>query len=199
MNAGPTSERVYLALKALILERGVRPGERLDPARLGDRLASSVTPVRDALYRLTGEGLVETRISDGFSVPMLDEPSLVDRYRWNNAILQAILRAGPPVPQLFAVDDSLSLAERTVALFAAFAASTDNPEAVRAIDDLNARLHAARTVEPSVLSTARDHFSVLADYFRSGERRQLSLALNRYHRQRERAAAAILRALYRDG
>ncbi|MGK4455738.1 GntR family transcriptional regulator, partial [Klebsiella pneumoniae] len=59
MNSGPTAERVHEALKRRIMGREFRPGDRLDPAVLAAPLSSSVTPVRDALHLLTGEGLVE--------------------------------------------------------------------------------------------------------------------------------------------
>jgi DNA-binding GntR family transcriptional regulator len=93
VNAGPTSERVYAALKRLILARRFRPGEKLDPGRLADALGSSVTPVRDALHLLTGEGLVEMRTSDGYAIPLIDEPGLRDLYRWSAAVLQLAARA----------------------------------------------------------------------------------------------------------
>lgn len=45
MNAGTTAARVYDALKALLLSGTVIPGGHLEPARLAENLASSVTPV----------------------------------------------------------------------------------------------------------------------------------------------------------
>ena len=74
MNSGATAERVHEVLKTRIMGREFRPGDRLDPAVLAAPLGASVTPVRDALHLLTGEGLVETRTSGGFHVPALDEP-----------------------------------------------------------------------------------------------------------------------------
>ena len=64
MNSGPTSERVYGALRERILANVFAPGARLDPAVLASELASSVTPVRDALHLLAGEQLVEVRPGD---------------------------------------------------------------------------------------------------------------------------------------
>ena len=95
MNAGPTSERIYIALKQLIFERRFRPGEKLDPGRLADELGSSVTPVRDALHVLAGEGLIETRISEGYALPLIDEPGLKDLYRWCSGVFQLAVRTAP--------------------------------------------------------------------------------------------------------
>src|SRR3546814_6150334 len=92
MNAGLTSERVYEGLRQRILDREFRPGDRLDPSALAEVLNSSVTPVRDALHNLTGAGLVETRTSEGFNLPQIDEPGLQDLYAWNAEIGRANVR-----------------------------------------------------------------------------------------------------------
>src|SRR3546814_20965129 len=93
MNAGLTSERVYEGLRQRILDREFRPGDRLDPSALAEVLNSSVTPVRDALHNLTGAGLVETRTSEGFHLPHIDEPGLQDLYAWHAEILSLALRS----------------------------------------------------------------------------------------------------------
>ena len=95
MNSGATAERVHEALKARIMGREFRPGDRLDPAILAVPLASSVTPVRDALHLLTGEDLVETRTGDGFHVPALDEPALKDLYDWSAELVALAIHAWP--------------------------------------------------------------------------------------------------------
>lgn len=95
MNSGATAERVHEALKRRIMGREFRPGDRLDPAVLAAPLSSSVTPVRDALHLLTGEGLVETRTSGGFHIPALDEPALKDLYDWSAELLALAIRGWP--------------------------------------------------------------------------------------------------------
>jgi DNA-binding GntR family transcriptional regulator len=59
---------VYRELRTRILRGDVEPGRRLAQAELADELGVSRTPVREALRRLTGEGLVEFRTNYGFSV-----------------------------------------------------------------------------------------------------------------------------------
>jgi hypothetical protein len=95
MNAGATAERVLKALRLRLMDRDIRPGDRLDPALLTSQLGASATPVREALHVLSGEGLVEARAGGGFCLPLLDEAALQDRYDWSGQLLQIALRHWP--------------------------------------------------------------------------------------------------------
>lgn len=53
-------DQAYRAIKEAILQGQLLPGERLDDRELQQWLGVSATPVRQALYALTLEGLVET-------------------------------------------------------------------------------------------------------------------------------------------
>jgi DNA-binding GntR family transcriptional regulator len=52
------AEAVYRRLKADIESVALAPGERLSEVALGERLGASRTPVREAIRRLTADGLV---------------------------------------------------------------------------------------------------------------------------------------------
>ncbi|MES1973353.1 MAG: GntR family transcriptional regulator [Pseudomonadota bacterium] len=197
MNAGLTSERVLDALRRALLEHRFRPGERLDPAPLATTLASSVTPVREALYVLAGEGLVETRTSDGFHVPQLDEPALRDRYQWNGQV--ARLAIGSREPRIASPADAEpdDLADRAAATMARIAQLSGNIELHRAMASLNARLHAARTIESEVLSDIPQELAQIHGALAADDRPALRKLVSAYCSRRERAAAVILRALYR--
>lgn len=197
MNSGPTAERVHLALKARIMAHEFRPGDRLDPAVLAAPLAASVTPVRDALHLLTGEGLVETRTSGGFHVPALDEPALRDRYDWAAALLGLAIRGWPRAARAAPDGANGDIAERTATLFLAIARCSANSEHARAVERLNARLHAVRLVEPQVLGASENELAELAAAAGEGARERLRRGVTAYHSRRRRAAAAIVRAVYR--
>jgi DNA-binding GntR family transcriptional regulator len=205
VNAGPTAERVYETLRQRIMERGFRPGERLDPVALAERLHSSTTPIREALDRLIGEGLVESRTGGGFFLPSPDEPGLEDMYSWCGELLALALRHRRPSPiemrpsraDAAGTEEDRSLATRTADLFAAIGQGSANSEHARGIERLNARLHAARTVEPLVVADAEPELATLRTMLGDGDTTGLRRGLASYHRRRVRAAAAILRALYR--
>ena len=197
MNSGATAERVYDALKRQIGERVYRPGDRLDPATLAEGLASSVTPVRDALHMLTGEGLVETRVSDGFHLPQIDEPSLKDLYAWNAEVLSLAIRTWPRAGSNAAAPDDARANDNAEALFQHIAERSTNSEHLRAIQSLNARLHAARIVEDGVLVAIDSEIAALHTALRMESRHALRQMIVTYHRRRRLAAAEIVRRLYR--
>ncbi|MBN8638206.1 MAG: GntR family transcriptional regulator, partial [Anaerolineae bacterium] len=63
---------VYHLLRERILTRGFVPGERLDLDDLATRLQISRTPLKDALNRLTVEGLIEIQPRRGTFVTKPD-------------------------------------------------------------------------------------------------------------------------------
>lgn len=201
MNAGGTSERVYDALKRRILGREFRPGDRLDPSALADTLASSVTPVRDALHLLTGEGLVETRPGGGFHLPLVDEPGLKDLFDWSADVLVLAIRTWPRASSGMRHASGSSGAgeavEATARLFARIARRSTNAEHVRVVDAINARLHPVRTVEPHVLGGIDRELDAIAAALVAEERSVLRRLTTAYHRRRRRAAADLVRAIYR--
>src|SRR4051794_20539674 len=141
-----TFERVYAAIKQRLREGVYRPGDRLEPAMLSDELNASVTPVRDALHRLTGERLGEAPRHEGFRAPMLTETLLRHLYAWHlDLLLLAVMKqrvASPETGETAAGEESsrASLLERQNALFLSIARSAANPEHVLALQALAERL-----------------------------------------------------------
>ncbi|WP_322013001.1 GntR family transcriptional regulator [Paraburkholderia sp. J12] len=75
--ANPTQESaaqsaVLQRIRHAILDGEWPPEHRLAPAALATRFDTSTTVVREALTRLTGEHLVESRTNRGFFIPRLD-------------------------------------------------------------------------------------------------------------------------------
>lgn len=201
MNSGATAERVHEVLRRRIMGREFRPGDRLDPAVLAAPLASSVTPVRDALHLLTGEGLVETRTSGGFHVPAIDEPALKDLYDWSAELLALAMRRWPRAEMRTVLDqdraEDMLIADHVAGVFLTIARHSANGEHARAMHRLNARLHVVRMVEPHVLDEVDEELAAWAPALAGGERDRLRRLSASYHRRRRRAAADLVRAVYR--
>ncbi len=199
MNSGLTSERVYTALKRRLLDGEFRPGERLDPAHLSETLSSSVTPVRDVLNILRGEGLVETRTGEGFFRPNLTAPDLEDVYDWSDQILALALRQWPAAPAPAHVYDPATgpIADRTADLFLEIATRSANFEHKRAIVNVNDRLHAARMIEGQVLDDTEAELTAIAQVLANDDARELEKLVFAYHQRRRRAVSDIVRAVYR--
>lgn len=73
------SDRVYEEIEAAIVRWELRPGELLTDRRLAPRLGVSRTPVREALQRLAGVGLVAPT-GRGWAVASFDEQDVRDLF-----------------------------------------------------------------------------------------------------------------------
>lgn len=199
MNAGPVVDRVYARLRERLLHHHYRPGERLEVAELSADLTSSNTPVRDALNRLVGEGLVATPEREGFNVPGFDEPGLADLYHWSGDLMRLALATSgrSSCEPLAAEAGDISYASRVAGLFEAIAALSDNAEHARAVENCSARLSAARTVEPELFRDTEAELSEIGALFHERAIEPLRQALRRYHARRTRRAGALVRLLYR--
>ena len=72
------TERAYHRLRAEILHGELMPGERLRVAELRDRFTLGLTPIREALMRLSIEGLVDAEANRGARVTGTSRAELTD-------------------------------------------------------------------------------------------------------------------------
>jgi DNA-binding GntR family transcriptional regulator len=70
------SSSIYEELRAEILSADLKPGERLQTRSLGERFNAGLSPVREALSRLSSERLVARREHCGFIVAQISEEDL---------------------------------------------------------------------------------------------------------------------------
>lgn len=190
MSSGATFDRVYRALKAELGTGRFGPGDHLEPAALSDELNSSITPVRDALHRLVGEGLVEAPRSDGFRAPLVTEVGLRHRYAWRQWLLLGAIRAGSGAPA--PVEKAGPGNEH---LFLAIAGLSANPEHVAAVAQVNDRLRAMRPAEQSIFGPADAELQEIEQAL--GHPPALRKLVADYHRRRLRSTAQIVARLYR--
>jgi len=61
-----TSERVYAGLRRAVVGGRYPPGTTLNAQAIAEEFGTSIAPVRDAMHRLVGEGLIEAHHGGGF-------------------------------------------------------------------------------------------------------------------------------------
>ncbi|MCW3835021.1 GntR family transcriptional regulator [Sphingomonas canadensis] len=192
MSSGGTMMRVYAALKTRVMTGAFSPGERLDPARLSSELAASVTPIRDALHRLTGERLIDSWQHEGFRQPFVSEAGLRDLYGWSSELVAVVLRAAARGPDAAApLARTGSFAEDAARLFAAVAERSPNHEHRAAIASLNDRCHLARLVEERIFADPGAELDELAVHVEAGRWGGARRAADAYHRRRLRHVQEI--------
>ncbi|MHA6347123.1 GntR family transcriptional regulator [Roseivivax sp. CAU 1761] len=74
----PVHEQVYRTLRAMILYGEMAPGQAVTIQGLTDRLEAGMTPVREALRRLTAEGALEFRGNRRIIVPVFDRAAVAE-------------------------------------------------------------------------------------------------------------------------
>lgn len=195
-----TFDRVYAAIRQRLRQGLYRPGDRLEPAVLSDELNASVTPVRDALHRLTGERLVEAPRHEGFRVPMMTETMLRHLYAWHlDLLLLALMKHGaaPGADEIVASErqSDLPVYDRQNGLFLALARSAGNPEHVAALESATQRLEPVRRFEQIFLDETEAETKEIVEALRARDRKALRRALVRYHRRRLRIIPDLLNSL----
>lgn len=122
------SERVEQELRHRLMAGRYRPGERLNIAELALGLGTSVTPVREALFRLAAVHAVEFRRGYAVSVPTLSRSSYLE---------------------------ICDIRKANEGLAASVAAGAFDPAALSALEDVYARYVAAK--EANDAATALEH------------------------------------------
>ena len=187
-----TFERVYAAIKQHLREGVFRPGDRLEPAVLSEELNASVTPVRDALHRLTGERLVEAPRHEGFRAPLVTETMLRHLYAWHRdlLLLATARRHWGPV-SVGQVEDSSRLTppgllHRQNTLFLKLVEAGGNPEHLFALRTLMERMEPFQRFEDDLLDAVQEETETIVAAISAGDRPALRKSLVAYHRRRAR-------------
>lgn len=155
--------QVYAQLRALAIGYSFKPGERLNEGELARRLGVSRTPLREALNRLATEGLLRLVAGKGFFCRDLQVQEIFSLYELRKAIEIAAVRLAVLRARDHEVDALLAFlddtgpepggrsADELVALDEAFherlAGLSGNPEMLRVLRNLNARIHFVRWID----------------------------------------------------
>lgn len=66
------SQRVYVQIRTALMNGQYAPGDRLRIAELATSLGTSITPVREAIFRLASEKALEVTAATSIAVPEMD-------------------------------------------------------------------------------------------------------------------------------
>ena len=129
------SETVAAAVREMIVDGRLAPGERVNEVRLSEALGVSRTPLREALSRLASEGALSSTPAIGFSVRPLTLEEFTQVYAIRPLLDPEALRlAGLPSPAKLA---------KLEALNRRFAAARDAEAAITLDDEWHRELIAA--------------------------------------------------------
>jgi DNA-binding GntR family transcriptional regulator len=168
-------EAAYVEIRSRILNATLAPGSAINQASLAGALGISITPLREALRRLEGEGLVEVRSAKTVAVVPLTTRELAElqlvRLRLDPLAASLAARVASSQQRAWLVDlatfpspSSNVLAWHTAhrAFHRAIHDMADNRVLAESLDHLWERLHRYRLValtdtEVSRISTAAPH------------------------------------------
>ncbi|MFZ5685689.1 MAG: GntR family transcriptional regulator [Pseudomonadota bacterium] len=204
--ADPSAEPFHVALTAVrdrLQSGALPPGARATAVDLADDLGLSTTPVREALSRLAGEGLLEDRRGQGYFVRVPGAVEIADLHRMSLAHLLITLEprrsgryapAGLPQAPEGEVFDPVGGVE---ALFRRWVVATGSRPLVAAFRVVQIQLGPVRRLEHQVLGTLEPEARVLLGADGETSRAELLAALRQFHAVRIREAdrlAAVLAA-----
>lgn len=193
--------------QALVQLRGdlrdgrLRPGDPLVATALAERLRISPTPIREALSRLAGEGLVEDRRGRGFFAPKPGAAEIEEFYALHAAQVSLAIDLGAwtaaPSDLKGPVFERMDLRARTEAFWAWVIHRADAGVVMRAHARLSDQLGLIRLLEPLVLTDIEEELKVLTRLAATAADEGLQEASMVYHARR-RAVARQLESRLRD-
>lgn len=186
----PVVQESTPALIARSLRRAISsgefpPGTQLGEAALARQLGVSRGPLREAMQRLTQEGLLVSHRNRGLFVPDLTPEAVSDMYLLRRAIERSAIQQ---VLQLGAQDEAADALDAVADRMADISEGTDSPEMVAADLDFHhelveaarsdrlSRVHETVIVETSMCLRAMQS-TYAADEDRVAEHRELAAAI----------------------
>jgi DNA-binding GntR family transcriptional regulator len=191
---------VYGQVRRALQSGRYAPGQRIDPATLAAEFHISPTPVRFALYRLVGEGLVADHARNGLHVPLLTEVAMRDLYDWMERLLlmacdigaAPAARKADQLELASADDDPVKL---TWQLFDAIARATAHRSLHHAVKQANDRLAPIRRAKQGLLEHSFEELSELNRHWQTRDIPALKSALRDYHERRKQLVPCIVALL----
>lgn len=191
------TESTYRTLTERILSGVLPPGARIDANEIAAADGVSATPVRNALNRLVGAGLLVSHSNEGFFVPPCSEHDLRDLYDCCAAMLSLAVartannqkRAKPVAIRDASVDGSIE--RQTEITFQAIMSLGANKTLGAAFAAVNIRLRPARILECDCIGNQDAELRRIRQTYEESDLTELDRLINVYHRRRIRLVPKI--------
>lgn len=186
----------FLSLRERLQEGAFPPGARITAVDVADELRLSTTPVREALSRLAGQGLLEDRRGQGYFVARLTAADVADLYRLS---LAALLIAQEPhrttrrPPAILAEAEATAVAlgamREVEILFRDWTVETGSRALISSFRILQIQLGPVRRLEASVFEDLDEEARRLAAV--DAPRNERLAQLRHFHGRRIRVSARL--------
>ncbi|WP_459617052.1 GntR family transcriptional regulator [Bordetella sp. 2513F-2] len=205
-----TVEKVYSRLRSMAIGYVFKPGEKLNEVALAKRLGVSRTPLREALNRLSIEGLLRFLPGKGFYCRDLDVHEVYYLYELRKAIEVAAVRLSVQRARdddirgalAFLDDTGPDAGERTMAelvdldesFHERLMAMSGNVEMLRVLRNVNARIRFVRWIDMTRAdrpASQREHRAVLEALLRRDEAACVAVLEKHIDRRMDQITAAI--------
>lgn len=185
--------QALVELRRRLREGDLGPGARVTAKEVAEGLRLSPTPVREALSRLAGEGLLEERRGDGFFVPELTAADVAVLYRLSEHLLLIALAASRVQGERRLMDaqpdaDPIRAVER---LFFGWAAQSGSRVTVDAYRTVAIRLSPVRRREVELIDDLVQESEILHRLAPPAQRRARNRAIQTFHRRRVALAGRL--------
>ncbi len=156
----PLRDVVFNTLRQAILRGELQPGERLMEIQLANKLGVSRTPVREAIHKLSQEGLVNMIPRKGAEVADISEKSLRDVLEVRKALEELAVQlvcdkitteqigelksAGEEFKQALKGKDVMEIAEADVKFHDVIYQATDNEKLIQLLNNLSEQMYRYR-------------------------------------------------------
>lgn len=181
-----------------VLSGAIAPGTRIEANEIAVADGVSPTPVRNALNRLVGAGILVSQSNEGFFVPHCTERDLRDLYDCSAALLGlAIARAANAQTQSKAITAEDAVASdgielRTDAMFRKIMSLCANKRLLGMLADISLRLRPVRLLEGEWIANRGVELQRLQHALGAFELSELDRLVSAYHRRRIRLAPRII-------
>ena len=179
--------QALVELRRRLRDGVLEPGARVTAKDVADGLKLSPTPVREALSRLAGEGLLEEHRGDGFFVPELSAADVIVLYRLSEQLLlisQGATRAqrrDVRIPEAVPGEGPIRAVER---LFVAWVSESSSRVTLESYRTVATRLAPVRRREAHLLDDLAQEAQALHALADPSLRRQRQAAVQAFHKRR---------------